>query len=297
MLRKIVRHRLLLPRFWPAGARRRRRTTALQMVAIDVEGGGGTLFVTPEGKSLLIDTGNPEQSRATGDNPSSARIAAAAQALGVKKIDYLLITHYHGDHIGGFEGLLARIPIGTVIDHGHNRETTASPNPTAPQIDMNNPPPGSTAYGYQQYIEADREHHLHHIVAKPGEVFHIGSMTVTIVMADAQADRQADAGRGRGQSLLRRHGRHGRQWRGGKCPLHRLGDQLWQGADRRLRRPDLGPREGPVLPGRQGRQGGCLSGHPSRHRLVGQPGGAERAGAGRGHHGQLRAQGRRCRRA
>ena len=30
------------------------------MVAIDVEGGGGTLFVTPDGKSLLIDTGNPE---------------------------------------------------------------------------------------------------------------------------------------------------------------------------------------------------------------------------------------------
>ena len=55
---------------------------------------------------------------------------AAAHALGVKKIDYLLITHYHGDHIGGFEGLLARIPIGTVIDHGENRETTASPNPT-----------------------------------------------------------------------------------------------------------------------------------------------------------------------
>ena len=166
----------------PAGA----KDTALQMVAIDVEGGGGTLFVTPEGKSLLIDTGNPEQSRATGNNPSSARIVAAAQELGVKKIDYLLITHYHGDHIGGFEGLLARIPIGTVIDHGPNRETTASPNPTAPQIDMNNPPPGSTAYGYQHYLKLIEDHHLHHIVAKPGQVFHIGSLTDTIVMADAE---------------------------------------------------------------------------------------------------------------
>jgi beta-lactamase superfamily II metal-dependent hydrolase len=162
------------------------KDTALQMVAIDVEGGGGTLFVTPEGKSLLIDTGNPEQSRLTGDNPSSARIVAAAHELGVKKIDYLIITHYHSDHIGGFEGLLARIPIGTVIDHGPNRETTASPNPTAPQIDMNNPPPGSSAYGYQHYIKLIEDHHLHHIVAKPGQVFHIGSLTDTIVMADAQ---------------------------------------------------------------------------------------------------------------
>ncbi|HWM61478.1 MAG TPA: MBL fold metallo-hydrolase [Rhizomicrobium sp.] len=157
---------------------------ALQMVAIDVEGGGGTLFVTPEGKSLLIDTGNPEVSRATGNHPSSERIVAAASALGVKKIDYLLITHYHGDHIGGFEGLLARIPIGTVIDHGENRETTASPNPTAAPIDMKNPPPGSTAYGYQHYMQAIGNRH--HIVAKPGDVFHIGSMTVTIVMADAK---------------------------------------------------------------------------------------------------------------
>jgi len=157
---------------------------ALQMVSIDVEGGGGTLFVTPEGKTLLVDTGNPEQSRITGDNPSSARIEAAARALGVKKIDYLITTHYHGDHIGGLEGFLARMPIDTYIDHGENRETTASPNPTAPQIDMKNPPPGSTAYGYNHYVQLIGKHK--HIVAKPGDVFHIGSMTVTIVMADGK---------------------------------------------------------------------------------------------------------------
>ena len=158
---------------------------ALQMVSVDVEGGGGTLFVTPDGKSLLIDTGNPEQSRITGDNPSSARIVAAAHALGVKKIDYLITTHYHGDHIGGLEGFLARMPIDTFIDHGENRETTASPNPNAPQIDMKNPPPGSTAAGYNHYIQLIGKHK--HIVAKPGDVFHIGGMTVTIVMADGKA--------------------------------------------------------------------------------------------------------------
>ena len=156
---------------------------ALQMVSIDVEGGGGTLFVTPDGKSLLIDTGNPEVSRATGDHPSSERIVAAAHALGLKKIDYLLITHYHGDHIGGFEGLLARIPIGTVIDHGENRETKASTQPGAAEIDIKNPPPGSTAFGYRHYVELIGKRP--HIVAKPGQQFHIGGMTVTVVMADA----------------------------------------------------------------------------------------------------------------
>lgn len=160
------------------------RDDALQMVSIDVEGGGGTLFVTPDGKSLLIDTGNPDVSRATGDHPSSERIVAAANALGVKKIDYLLTTHYHGDHIGGFEGLLKRIPIGTVIDHGENRETKASPAPTAPEIDMKNPPPGSSEFGYRHYLELIGRRP--HIVARPGQVFHIGGMTVTIVMADAK---------------------------------------------------------------------------------------------------------------
>lgn len=160
------------------------RDTALQMVSIDVEGGGGTLFVTPDKHSLLIDTGNPDVSRATGDYPSSARIQKAAEALGVKKIDYLITTHYHVDHIGGLEGLMKRMPIGTFIDHGPNRETTASTQPGAPQIDLKNPPPRSTAAGYNHYMELIKGHP--HIVAKAGDVFHIGGMDVTIVMADAK---------------------------------------------------------------------------------------------------------------
>ena len=36
---------------------------ALIMEPVDMEGGGGTLFVTPEGKSLLIDTGSPANDR------------------------------------------------------------------------------------------------------------------------------------------------------------------------------------------------------------------------------------------
>src|SRR6266478_390375 len=68
----------------------------LQIYAVDVEGGQATLIVSPSGQSLLIDTGFP------GFNGRDAdRIVAAAKLAGVKKLDYVLITHYHGDHVGG----------------------------------------------------------------------------------------------------------------------------------------------------------------------------------------------------
>jgi competence protein ComEC len=89
----------------------------LRVFFMDVEGGQATLFVTPQGESLLIDTGWP------GNNGRDAdRIVAEAKKAGLSKIDYVLITHYHDDHVGGVPQLAARIPVGTFIDHGPNRE-------------------------------------------------------------------------------------------------------------------------------------------------------------------------------
>jgi beta-lactamase superfamily II metal-dependent hydrolase len=89
----------------------------LQIYFIDVEGGQATLIVTPQGQSLLIDTGWPGY-----EGRDSDRIKAAANQAGIKQIDYLLITHYHRDHVGGVPQLAEGIPIGTFIDHGPNME-------------------------------------------------------------------------------------------------------------------------------------------------------------------------------
>jgi len=68
----------------------------LEIYAIDVEGGQATLIVSPSGESMVVDTGSG------GNNKRDAlRIKAAAKAAGVKKIDYLVTTHYHDDHVGG----------------------------------------------------------------------------------------------------------------------------------------------------------------------------------------------------
>jgi competence protein ComEC len=85
---------------------------------IDVEGGQATLFVTPSGQSVLVDTGWP------GDRDAS-RIATVAKDAGVSQIDDLLITHYHVDHVGGVPTLAEKIPIKNFFDHGDTVEHDA----------------------------------------------------------------------------------------------------------------------------------------------------------------------------
>lgn len=167
------------------GSPARAAEATLKMVVLDMEGGGGTLFVTPEGKSLLIDTGSTPREgtrvRLDGTRSDVDRILAAVSALGVKKIDYLIITHYHGDHVGGVFDLLKRIPVGTIIDHGPNREREIPS--LAPDSSINRIARDSIA-AYPKYLDAIKGHK--HIEAKPGDVFHFGSLTDTIVASDSR---------------------------------------------------------------------------------------------------------------
>jgi competence protein ComEC len=87
----------------------------LQIYFIDVEGGQATLVVSPAGESVLIDTG-------WAGARDADRIVAAAKAAGLKRIDYVFITHFHQDHVGGVADLLLRIPVGLFVDHGPNQE-------------------------------------------------------------------------------------------------------------------------------------------------------------------------------
>ena len=153
----------------------------LKIVSVDVEGGGGTLFVTPSGRSLLIDTGWPSDygllPSPDGAQNSADRIVAAAKKLGVKKIDYLIITHFHMDHVGGVVDLAKQIPIGTFIDHGPNAEHLSPGVKDDPQL-----PGGAPDILYPKYLEVIKGHQ--HIVAKPGQVIRMGGMTDTIVSSN-----------------------------------------------------------------------------------------------------------------
>jgi competence protein ComEC len=135
----------------------------LQIYFVDVEGGQATLFVTPAGQSLLIDTG-----WAGFDGRDADRIVAAAKDAGLKKIDFVLLTHYHLDHAGGVPQLAAKIPIGAFIDHGENREPSDPP----------------TQQVWQDYLKTVDQQKLKRIIAKPGDSLPLQGVETKVISAD-----------------------------------------------------------------------------------------------------------------
>ena len=134
----------------------------LVIYAVDVEGGQATLFVAPGGGSLLVDTGWP------GNNGRDAdRIKAAMKDAGISKIDKVLITHYHNDHVGGVPNLVQRVQVGEFIDHGVNREDS-----DITREDTAN---------YMKAIEGRQRRVVH-----PGDTIDIPSLTINVLTADGE---------------------------------------------------------------------------------------------------------------
>src|SRR5687767_6021065 len=84
----------------------------LDLYWIDVEGGAATLLVTPAGEGLLLDTGN------LGRRDPERIVKVAGEIAGLKQIEHLVITHYHGDHFGGAITLADLMPIKNLYDNG-----------------------------------------------------------------------------------------------------------------------------------------------------------------------------------
>ena len=138
----------------------------LDIYFIDVEGGQSTLIVSPSGQSLLVDTGYAGNS-----GRDAIRILQAAKLAGVKKFDYLLITHHHNDHVGGVENLLSRIAVGTFLDHG-------------PSVEEDNKYPAPYEKAFASGV---------HTVVKAGDKIAVKGLDVTVLTAAQKHWERRDA--------------------------------------------------------------------------------------------------------
>jgi competence protein ComEC len=139
-----------------------RGAKSLDVYFVDVEGGQATLVVTPSKQSLLVDAGWPGFS-----GRDAGRIAAAAKSAGVKQIDYLVITHYHTDHVGGVPQLVEKLPVKTFVDHGPNIETGKN----ADELNTT----------YQKALATGK-----HLVVKPGDKIPLKGVDVTVLTANGE---------------------------------------------------------------------------------------------------------------
>jgi len=135
----------------------------LLIYTIDVEGGQATLLVAPSGVSMLVDTGWPDN-----NGRDAKRIEDAMKDAGIAKIDHLLITHFHDDHVGGVTNLVERVKVGEFIDHGENREDSAD-----------------TRNNYAAYLKAAQGHPRR--IVHPGDTIGIPGIDTIVLTADGDS--------------------------------------------------------------------------------------------------------------
>ena len=150
-----------------AFARPAAHSDALTLYFIDAEGGQATLVVAPHGESLLVDAGYG------GRRGDSGRIVDAMHDAGINRIDHLVVTHFHVDHIGGVVELANRVPIGTVYDHG----------------DIGVPDDDEMRDAFEQYRKMRT--HIRHSEPRVGTRLRFGDGALTWVSSDTHTLRRS----------------------------------------------------------------------------------------------------------
>ncbi len=146
----------------------------LTIYIIDTEGGKAALWIAPSGQTVLIDSGSP-------GGRDLNRLMEAVSAAGVTRIDYLISTHYHVDHVGGLQELVTRIPVGTFVDHGPTVEGPIAPN-------LREQVPGFQAAYAELWTRAK------HLVVKPGDAIPVAGLEWRIVASAGAALKTPVAG-------------------------------------------------------------------------------------------------------
>ncbi|CAN5379645.1 hypothetical protein BH18ACI2_BH18ACI2_05000 [soil metagenome] len=128
----------------------------LRVHMLDVGQGDSILILTPDGKTALVDAGNPGNGK---------KIVEAMQRHGVQQIDYLIATHAHADHIGAADEVLRAVPVLHVV-------ASEISNPTKNYEDF-----------LEETVKLAEQGKTKYEKAAPGQTFDLGGGAIITVLA------------------------------------------------------------------------------------------------------------------
>lgn len=102
----------------------------LEDEAGEVYPGDCAVYTSPEGLVMLVDCGSKYAAEET---------VAQLQAMGIEKIDIVVISHPHSDHVGGFITVADHFEIGQVYTNGHDYGSATFQNAVAKICELNIP--------------------------------------------------------------------------------------------------------------------------------------------------------------
>ena len=121
-------------------------SASLAVHFIDVGQGDAILLVAPDGTTALIDGGPDEKA------------FFYLQAIGIDRIDVMIATHPHADHVGGFVDILNTLSVGSVWTNGAVHTTGT----------------------YERFIDAIADHQVSYYEVGPDDTITVGDVTMGV---------------------------------------------------------------------------------------------------------------------
>jgi len=159
----------------------------LQVHVLDVGPieGDSILIISPMGKSVLIDAGDAGKGKVVLD---------ALKRYKIDRLDYLIATHPHPDHLGGADEVLNGIKVANVIDNGVDLSTPAPPEAKPAKGKKVAPPPPppkksktKTVNGFfDEYEEALKKNGAQYEKAVAGKKYDLGGGAILTVLAPTE---------------------------------------------------------------------------------------------------------------